>query len=225
MRPASLRRPAGATGLAVLGAALAVPSPARAEEPRWRVEAGLGGSLSFGSALRLEQRGQPPIEVDAEWEARSLEPPLYYGVRVSRDEGGGAWGLRFVHHKIHLANPTAEVERFSVSHGYNQLSLERGFPVRGVKLWLGAGLVVAHPESTVRGRTGAESGGSLGGGYHLTGPLATIAASRAVPLGRGFALVPEARFTLSRARVPIADGEASFPNVALHALVGLELAF
>jgi hypothetical protein len=36
-------------------------------------------------------------------------------------------------------------------------------------------------------------------------------------------LIAEGRLTLSRARVPIAGGEASVPNTAVHVLVGLDL--
>jgi hypothetical protein len=86
--------------------------------------------------------------------------------------------------------------------------------------------VIAHPESTVRGKTRTESeGGPFGGGYFLTGPTAAVAVARRVALGRHIATVPEVRFTLSRARVPVADGEASVPNVAMHVLLGLEARF
>lgn len=200
----------------VLGAA-----SASAGEARWRLEAALGGALSLSSTLRVEQADAPPLELDARWDTRSLEGPLYYAVRLAR----GAWALRFVHHKTYLENPTAEIERFSVSHGYNLLTLERSFAAAGVDLWVGAGIVVAHPESTVRGQTLEESGGLLGGGYYVTGPTAALAAGRRLRLGSRFALAPEARFTLSRARVPIAGGEASAPNAAFHFLVGLEFGF
>ena len=78
----------------------------------------------------------------------------------------------------------------------------------------------------MRERTRPEaSGGPVGGGYFLTGPTGAVALDRRLRLGDRFALVPEVRLTLSRARVPIADGEASVPNLSVHALLGLELRF
>lgn len=199
---------------------------AAAGEPGWRVELGLGGAHSLSSTLQLEQEDQPALALDADWAARSFESPLYYALRLARADARGAWALRFIHHKVHLENTTPEVERFGVSHGYNLLTLERGLTLGGFELWAGAGLVIAHPESTVRGETRAENaGGPLGGGYYLTGPTAALAAGRRLPLGGHVAVVPELRFTLSRARVPIAAGEASVPNAALHLTVGLEWRF
>ncbi len=195
-----------------------------AGEPGWRVEGALGAAHSFSSTLTVEQDGYPYLELEANWEGRSFESPLYYALRVAREDPGGAWALRFVHLKVYLANPTPEVERFSVSHGYNLLTVERSFSVRGLDLWAGLGIVITHPESTIRGQTRPEAeGGPLGGGYYVTGPTAALALGRSLRLGGRFALVPEARFTLSRARVPIAGGEASVPNVSVHVLLGLEI--
>lgn len=193
-------------------------------QPVWHVEADLGVARSFGSTLKLEQDGFDTLSIDARWSGRSLESPLYYAWRVARETAARAWALRFVHLKVHLENTTPEVERFSVSHGYNLLTLEHGFELRGLWLWVGAGLVVAHPESTVRQQTRPENtGGPFGGGYFLTGPTAAVAASSRLALGSRVGLIAEGRLTLSRARIPIADGEAWVPNTAVHVLVGLDL--
>lgn len=213
-----MRLEAGVTAVLLLAA------PATPAE--WRAELALGGSHSFGSTLRLEQAGFPALELEAGWASRSFEAPLYYAARVSRWQGAHAWSLRFVHHKVYLEQPTPEVERFSVSHGHNLLTLERGFVVSGFELWAGLGLVIAHPESTVRGRTRPENqGGPWGGGYFVTGPSLAVAAARRVPSDSRFGVVLEGRLTWARARVPVADGEASVPNTAVHGLLGLELRF
>ena len=190
----------------------------------WRIEGALGAGHSFGSTLKIEQSGAPPIEIDAAWEGRSFESPLYYAWRVSRDSGPRAWAVRFIHLKAYLENTTPEVERFSVSHGYNLLTLERGFERKGFWLWIGAGIVIGHPESTVRGLTRTENeGGPFGGGYVIRGPTLAVAASRRLAFGGRVGFVAEGRFAWSRARVPIAEGEASVPNTSVHALLGLEL--
>lgn len=205
---------------------LCLAAAAAAAGERWRVELALGAAASFGSTLRVEQAGFPELAVAADWSTRSFESPLYYAWRVARADASGAWALRFVHHKVYLESPPPEIARFAVSHGYNLLTLERATRVSGFELLAGTGLVIAHPESTVRGQTLDESsGGPFGGGYYLTGPTAALAASRRLRLGAPLALVPELRLTLSRARVPIAGGEASVPNAAVHLVVGLEARF
>ncbi len=199
---------------------------AAASEVLWRIEAGLGAAHSFGSMLAIQQDGSPRIELEANWEARSLEAPVYYAWRVSRWSGGRAWALRFIHHKLYLANPTPEIERFSLSHGLNLLTAERGWDVAGWWLWAGLGVVIAHPESTVRGLQRAEDrGGPLGGGYFVTGPAAALAAAWRRPLGRRAGLVLEARSVVSRARVPIASGAASVRNASLHLSCALDVGF
>jgi len=189
-----------------------------------RVELLLGGAMSLPSTLALEQPSFPPLEVDADWAGRSLEGPLYYALRVSRSSAERAWALVYIHHKLYLVNTPPEVAAFSISHGYNLLTLERGWKVSGFWLWAGAGLVIAHPESTVRGLTWDQTGG-LFGGYFLTGPTLAAAASRRIPLGARFDLGLEARFTASWARVPIVEGTARAPDRSLHLLAGLGFRF
>lgn len=211
-------------GALALGLCLAAAAVTAGE--RWRVELGAGAAASLGSTLRVEQAGAPELALSADWATRSFESPVYYALRLARADASGAWALRFIHHKAYLESTTPEVERFAVSHGYNLLTLERATRLGGFELAAGFGLVIAHPESTVRGQTfPEESGGPFGGGYYLTGPTAALAASRRLRLGRRLALVPELRATVSRARVPIAAGEASVPNLAGHLIVGLEARF
>jgi hypothetical protein len=206
--------------------ALCLAAASAAAGERWRFELGVGSAASFGSTLRVEQSGHPEIQVEADWSTRGFEAPLYYAWRVARAQDSGAWALRFVHHKVQLENPTLEIPRFAVSHGYNLLTLERSARISGFEIAGGAGLVIAHPESTIRGETLDESnGGPFGGGYYLPGPTAALAASRRLALGSHLALVPELRLTLSRARVPVKGGEASVPNAAVHFGIGLEARF
>jgi hypothetical protein len=96
---------------------------AAAGDGRWRMELALGGAHSLDSTLRVEQAGLPALTIEAGWASRSFDSPLYYAWRLARADSRGAWAVRFVHHKVHLENPTAEVERFAVSHGYNLLTV------------------------------------------------------------------------------------------------------
>ncbi len=127
-----------------------------------------------------------------------------------------------MHHKIYLENNPPEVQRFEITHGYNLLALARRWREGDGSLGytLGAGVVIGHPETTVRGRTQPEEGGLFGHGYHLAGATLLAGVGERFDLSKRFYASVEGKFTASYARVPIRDGHASGPNVAVHVLVG-----
>ena len=187
----------------------------------FRVELFLGSAVSLPSTLTIEQEVAPSLEIDADWASRSFQGPLYYALRLSHTSHGRGWALGLIHHKLYLVNPPPEVGNFSISHGYNLVTLERGWNASGFWLWTGAGVVIAHPESTLRGLTRPQTGGLFGDGYFVTGPSLAVAASRRFAVSRHFELGLEGRFTASWAWVPVVGGEASVPDRSLHVLVGL----
>ena len=85
----------------------------------------------------------------------------------------------------------------------------------------GAGAVVAHPESTVRGKALSQDGGPFGRGYHLSGPTAQAAAEKKFGADGDLFVPVEGKLTASFARVPVADGSADVPRAAVHGLAGL----
>lgn len=190
----------------------------------WAAEVHAGGALNLPTPLLIRQAGHEDLRVDARWETRPFETPLYYLVRLvfrdPRDPLGG-WAVDLTHHKLHLANAPAGVQRFAISHGYNLLMLHR-FTGRGaLRAGVGAGAVIAHPESEVRGARHDEGGGLFGAGYYAAGP--SLGASLALlPVRRARNhLVAEARLVLAHARVAVAGGEARVPNASLHLTLGV----
>jgi hypothetical protein len=209
-----------ALSLLLLGS---LPAAALADDG-WSARVALGGALNLKTALEVRQEGLAPVRVDsADYETRPLESPFYYSLRGGRWRGRRGWEVELVHHKIFLRDPPAEIQFFAVSHGYNLVTVNRGWQLGRVIVRLGAGVVVAHPESTVRGRTLPEEGGLFESGYHLTGPALQGAVERRFDLGeRGrWFLTLEGKATAARAVLPVAAGEAEAPNLALHALAGL----
>jgi hypothetical protein len=188
-------------------------------------EEGPTAELLFGTAVNLEttlevrQEGEPTIRLDARYDTRPLTSPLYYAVRLGLQDRAGAWELQIIHHKLHLSNPPEEIQHFEITHGFNILTVNRSFRFRGATLRLGAGVVVAHPESTVRD-LGSNIEGILGSGYTLTGPAVLIGTGKAVEIADDFFVGAELQLTAARARVPVADGTADAPNVAVHVLFG-----
>ena len=182
---------------------------------RWAAEVHLGGAWNLPLALVIRQEGHEDLAFRAGWRTRAFEPPLYYVGRLVTRRGDRGWALDLTHHKLHLSDPPAAVQSFAVSHGYNLLTLHRLVGREGRRWGLGAGLVIAHPESEVRGRRLDEHGGPFRSGYHLAGPTIGALVSWLPARRDGLYPAAEARITASYARVPVAGGHARVPNVRL----------
>lgn len=203
---------------AIFALLILLPVPATARE--WVFQAAVGAVENVETSLEIRQSGFETVELDADYETRPFESPLYYSLRAGRWADRRGWELELIHQKLFLRNRPAEVQRFDISHGYNLVTVNRAWELGRVIARAGAGAVVAHPENTVRGRALEPSGG-LGGGYHLAGPAVQLAVEGRLNLHPGWFLGLEGKATAARAEVPVAGGEAEVPNTALHALVGL----
>jgi hypothetical protein len=186
----------------------------------WTIEFLVGVSFSFPSTLTIRQAGEPALRHRARFRSRPFERPIYYAVRVGKWDGRDGWELEMNHDKLYLSNPTGEIGDFAISHGFNRVTLNRAME-RGDAIWrLGAGVVVTHPENTVRGRQLSGDGGILGMGYHLSGPTAMGAVGARIGRREGLFLPLEGMGTVSWVRVPVADGDAELPLATLNGLVG-----
>lgn len=192
--------------------------PARAQVT---LEAFLGTAVNAPVPLRLAQSGLETIRLTARYRTDALSEPLYYVVRIGSWRGNRGWALELAHHKLLLENEPPEVQRFEISHGYNLLTLNRVWRHGRMRYLLGAGAVVAHPESEVRGRAWPDHGGLFGGGYYVTGPTVQVGAGRELPLPGSLFAAVEGKVTASYARVPIRNGHATAPDAAFHLLAGL----
>ena len=214
-------RPGRPRNLALAAGLLLAHVPLIHAEPGWRFEARLGGAWNVPLPVVVRQEGQEDLRWTAHWNTNAFEPPLYYGWRVTRWSEAVGWALDLTHHKLHLAVPPAELQNFAISHGYNLLTLQRLVERDGWMHGFGLGVVVAHPESEVRGQPFDEHGGLFAAGYYLTGPTAAAMLARSNLLWKRLHWTAELRLTLSHATVPIAGGDASVPNLAVHGTVGL----
>ncbi|HEY4492726.1 MAG TPA: hypothetical protein VI958_12050 [Acidobacteriota bacterium] len=180
----------------------------------WSAEGFLGGAHSFSSDIKIKQDGSPDLAFSADYETKSFEGPLYYALRAGRWDGNGGWEAEWIHLKVFVTDLPPEVQRFSVSHGYNLLMLNRGWKFGAFFLRAGGGIVFAHPETVIRGVVSEQ-------GYELTGPCGQFAAGRRFYFNKGVFVAAEGKFTIARAKITIANGEASAPNMSLHGLFGL----
>jgi hypothetical protein len=218
------RRRAPARSHAFVGAlALALATPAGAQQ--WRLHLGTGVAYNLPSSLVIEQAGAPDLTLTAEYDTRAFETPLYYVVRLERVRSDGAIGLELIHHKLFLQNRPDEVQQFAISHGFNVVTLQRAWARGDALSWrAGAGVVVAHPETEVRGR-GQPRGGWLDRGYYVAGPAAQLAGSASRPLIGGLEAGLEAKLIGARAWVPVAGGSARLWHASAHLDVLLSHAF
>ena len=186
----------------------------------WRVDVSGGTAWNAVTPLLIRQEGKEPLHLIAHYRTRPLADVPYYAVRIGRGPAA-RWELELVHHKLYLDNPPPEVQRFQVTHGYNLISLGRSWPAGPLELRFGAGPMLTHPESTVRGRRFDETAGILGTGWYISGAGFQFGAGHRRRLGRAVQLVVEGKATAAWADLPVAGGRAEVPNAALHCLIGL----
>lgn len=184
-----------------------------------------GSAWSIPTPLTIRQEGYPEIDIGlAKWRTKPFYESPYYAVRLA----GSRWALEIVHHKLYLPEGThPEVQQFWVSHGYNLVLLERLSRSRSCNYWLGAGVVLAHPETIVRGQELSDpphADLSLRG-FYLGGPAVAVSASRTLVPYRNLSLIAEVKASAAWARIPVAGGYADVPNLAVHGVIGLGVGF
>ncbi len=205
--------------IGVVVTVLLLHGPGLAEE-RHAIELLLGGALNASTALAIDQEGESDIEIVADYATKPFEFPVYYTLRLASLRARGAWELQFIHHKIHLENTTEEVERFEITDGFNILTVNRAFPAGPVDLRAGAGIVITHADSRIRGLS-TSGGGILDTGYELGGPVLLAGAGRRFRLSERWIGTLETQVTLGWANVSVANGKAGTTNVALHIMFGV----
>jgi hypothetical protein len=179
-----------------------------------------GAAYNFRLPLVIRQNGEDNIRLNAEYDSKSFETPMYYAARLGWWRDNRAWELELVHHKLTLKNNPPEVDYFSITHGFNLLTLNRAWKEPWFIWRLGVGIVITHPESTIRGRTFEQDGG-IADGYYISGPTAQVAVEKRFYIYKGLFASIEGKYTLSWAHVPIKDGSAELWNSAVHGLLGL----
>lgn len=199
--------------LLTLSVFLAIPAFA---EEGLVFQASLGTAESFKTGLTIRQSGFEDLDFDANYETQPFKDPLYYSLRAGWWRGRGGWEIEIIHHKLILSNAPPELRRFEISHGYNYVTLNRGWDLGRLLLRAGAGAILAHPEGSVRGQPVNPENE-----YHWTGPALQVGVEKRFTFRERWVLGIEGKVSAARAVIPIPGGEIDAPNVAIHALVGL----
>lgn len=191
----------------------------------WVLQVSTGTAVQAHSRLQIDQDGEPGLDFTAHYETRPYSAGApYYAIRLGRWVGNAAWELETHHHLVTLVDNPPEVEEFAITHGYNLNTVNRAWLVSGFVLRAGAGIVITHPESLVRGKQYRGDEG-FAQGFSLSGVCGQLGAEKRIPLWDKLFLSLEGKATAAWAKVPIADGDATVPNYALHVLAGLGYAF
>lgn len=184
----------------------------------------LGTAWSLPLPLTLSEAPQP-VRIDARYSTRPFSDSPYYAVRLGHMNEGQGFDAELIHHKLYLENPAPPIERLEITHGYNLAMVNAVRPARGWQVRFGLGLVVAHPDGRIAGQdVKAAKRTLLGGGYHIAGGAFQFAFGRRYALTGGSPVLtaaPEIKVTASFARMSLAQGTLSAPNVAIHMLAGM----
>jgi hypothetical protein len=203
-----------------------VPEAPRPGPPaKWVFQAATGTAYQFNSHLHIEQDGQEDLDFTAHYRTHPFTSGApYYSLRLGHWTGDSAWEFETHHHLVTLVDdPTGVIENFQMTHGYNLNTLNRAWLIDGFIWRIGVGVVITHPESTVRGKT--YRGDGFYEGFDLSGFCGQLSLEKRLRLWGGLFGYLEGKFTAAWASVPIEEGHATVPNYALHALIGLGFDF
>jgi len=195
------------------------------EKSNWTIEAHGGYPINIPLPLTIKQNGHPDIKLTAHFDSQPFVPPIYWVYRLSKWKNNKAWEFEMMHQKLYLRNKPSEVNYFVISHGYNQLMVNRAFKFNLIKEHQfifrgGIGIVLAHPETMVRGKEFPQ-GKAYFSGYYVAGPTINIALAKQIPIYNRFYFNVEVKNNTSYAKVPIVDGHATLWHSAFELIGGI----
>jgi hypothetical protein len=194
-------------------------------QSRWSFELNGGEVYNFPSPLIISQQGYPNIKLWARYSTEALTLPVYWDICLGRWDNAKLWEFEVIHHKLYLDNITSDVQKFNISHGFNMLMMNRGFAKKTFRYRAGAGIVLAHPESTIRGKEFGDSTDDFDLGYYISGPAFNLAVSRPFYLGKRFYINMEAKTTVAYSYIKVAQGHADVYSFAFHIILGFGFDF
>lgn len=195
----------------------------------------LGTSFSKNETLTIKQDGYQDITLDnVEFSTKPFESPPYYGIRLSKWRDGSAWELEHIHQKIYIDDLPPDVQHFEITDGYNLFLVNRAWQLEKLHVIAraGAGLVIAHPQITVRGESNHVSGGGAiptiwdaDSGYQWTGPAAQLSLEKEFRIDTHWLFNIEGKISHANADIDIEGGSVSVPNTAVHLIAGIKYDF
>lgn len=196
-------------------------------QKKFNLELAPGFSLTPPLPLTISREGEEKMQLWAHYRTKSFTLPIYYSIRAGLSGPEKGWEVELNHHKIYLKNTPDNIERFSVSHGYNHLLINRTMKLNRFSQRIGAGVVIAHPECIIDGVQLNETLGMFGDGYYLAGVAAVYGIYKSFDINRFLYISLTSFCTGAWARVKVPSGHADVPMIALHFQVapGIKIPF
>ena len=195
---------------------------AQEKEIHWEAQIKPGWVYNVPSPLVIKQNGFEDIRMNAKYYSEPFKFPVYLATQIGRWADNKLWELESIHHKLYLGNKPPEIKIFTISHGFNMVMINRGWMFReGLIYRVGAGAVLAHPESEIRNLKHDETNGIFGWGYYISGPCAQTSLEYRKIFWNHLILSLSTKFTAGYVNVPVYDGRAHVTNFAFHGLFGL----
>ncbi len=191
----------------------------------WEVGLSGGAAYNFRTPLTIRQSGEEVIDLKAFYKTDPFRSPPYYDIKITTVKANKGLALKLTHHKLILKNLTPDIQRFSITDGFNLLTINRVWLKKGFAWSLGGGIVITHPESTIRHTPFPENKGMLSSGYYVSGPTVEAAIHKRYFFVDRWFISGEGRATASYVQVPVSGGHARVTNVALHILFGVGFQF
>ncbi len=189
-------------------------------QSHWTFELHGGEVYNVPLPLTISQQSYPDLKFTAHYNSESLILPVYWDWRFCRWENGKSWEFEVIHHKLYLENITPDVQKFNISHGFNMLLFNRGFDKGSFRYRAGAGLILAHPESTIRGQEFGNSTADWDTGYYISGPVLNLGIGKPIRPDHRLYVNIELKTTFAYSYIKIAHGNAHVYNLALHLNLG-----
>jgi len=189
----------------------------------WRIELNGGLPYNIPMPLIIKQHGQPAINIWARYYSEPFTLPVYWDIKISRQKGTVAYELELMHHKLYLQNKPDGVRHFGISHGFNLLFLNQSQEREHFTLRYGGGIIIAHPESEIRGKKFGDAVDPYDLGYYLTGPVAQLAIGKSFRAIQRIRLHSEVKLLAAYSHTPIAEGKAYTWYAGFHLLFGIQL--
>lgn len=185
--------------------------------------------------ITIRQNGEDDINIDnANFKTHPQTIPYYYGMRFStwyKDDT--AWEFEHIHQKLYIDNPeklNTNIQKWEVTDGFNFFFLNKAWKKTDINLIyrIGGGLVVTHPDITVRNKTNHKRGNGVityGEGYHLSGFVFQASVQKIFDINKNWFCSTELKATYAKANIPIADGNVEVQNRAIHLDFGIGYKF
>ena len=130
----------------------------------WYLHSNWGYMHSINSVLSVHSTDGDIVH-KSEWESKAFKDSPYYTARIEHWNGDQVAGIEWVHHKIYLKNNPSTITDLSISDGYNMLFYNRGIRSDNLIHKWGLGIIMAHPDVTLQGRSRFWNDGGISGAY------------------------------------------------------------